>query len=63
VEQSPISVRIPDAVKMTGLSRSTIYELIRSGDIEIAKVGASTLIIVASLKRFIERSRILRGED
>ena len=49
----PISVRIPDAVRMTGLSRSRIYELMRSGDIEFAKVGASTLIIVESLRRFV----------
>jgi hypothetical protein len=49
----PISVRIPDAVRMTGLSRSRIYELMRSGDIEFAKVGSSTLIIVESLRRFV----------
>ena len=35
----PISVRIPEAVRMTGLSKSKIYQLIASGDIEAAKVG------------------------
>lgn len=35
----PIGVRVPDASRMTGLGRSTIYELIASGDIEAAKVG------------------------
>jgi predicted DNA-binding transcriptional regulator AlpA len=29
----PISVRIPEAVRLTGLSRSRLYELMRSGDI------------------------------
>ena len=52
----PISVKIPEAVRLTGISRSRIYELLRSGDIEYAKVGSSTLIVVDSLRRFI-RSR------
>lgn len=34
-----ISVRIPEVVRMTGPSRSKIYELIAAGDIEAAKVG------------------------
>ena len=49
----PISVKIPQAVRLTGLSRSRIYELMKSGDIEFAKVGSSTLIIVDSLRTFI----------
>ena len=52
-----ISVRIPAAIQKTGIGRSKLYELIASGDIETAKVGASTLIIVASLKRLIEARR------
>ena len=52
-----LSVRIPTAIQMTGIGRSKLYELIASGDIETAKVGASTLIIVASLKRLIEARR------
>lgn len=54
----PITVRIPMAVKMTGLSRSRVYELIKSGELEIAKDGASTLIIMKSLRAAIERRRI-----
>lgn len=53
----PISVRIPDAVRLTGLSRSRLYELMKSGDIAFAKVGASTLVLVDSLRSFLEASR------
>lgn len=53
----PISVRIPEAVRLTGLSRSRIYELMRSGDIEFAKVGSSTLIFVESLRILIGSRR------
>ena len=52
-----ISVRIPDAVRMTGLSRSRIYQLIASGDIEAAKVGRSTVVLVASLRTFVLTNR------
>lgn len=53
----PISVKVPEAVRLTGLSRSRIYELMRSGDIEFAKVGSSTLILVESLRIFIRSRR------
>ena len=52
-----ISVRIPDAVRITGLSRSRIYQLIGSGDIEAAKVGRQTLVLVASLKALLYSTR------
>jgi excisionase family DNA binding protein len=53
----PISVRIPEAVRLTGLSRSRLYELMGLGEIEFVKVGNSTLILVESLRAFIDRKR------
>jgi excisionase family DNA binding protein len=53
----PISVRIPEAVRLTGLSRSRIYELMKSKDIAFVKVGSSTLVLVESLRSFIEGKR------
>ena len=53
----PLTVRIPVAVQLTGIGRSKLYELISAGEIETAKVGASTLITVASLRKFIQRQR------
>ena len=49
----PLTVRISTAVKLTGISRSRIYELIQSGDLEVKKVGRSTLIPFAALKRLV----------
>ena len=43
-------MRISTAVRITGLSRSRIYELIQSGDIDTVKVGRCTLVQFASLK-------------
>jgi excisionase family DNA binding protein len=51
----PISVRVADAVKLTGIPRSTLYELIGAGAIETVKIGRSTFILYASLKRLFEK--------
>ena len=61
----PISVKVPEAVRLSGLSRSRLYELMRSGDVEFAKVGSSTLVLVDSLRQFIlsrRRPHLNEGE-
>ncbi|MBO9580137.1 MAG: helix-turn-helix domain-containing protein [Sphingobium sp.] len=50
-----ICVRVATAVKLTGIGRSTLYELINSGDIETVKVGRSTFILYRSLRRLFEK--------
>jgi len=45
----PLTVRISTAVQLTGISRSRLYELIQSGDLETVKVGRTTLIPYKSL--------------
>lgn len=55
VPPEPICVRISTAVKITGLGRSTIYELIGAGSLETVKVGRSTFILYESLKRLFEK--------
>lgn len=53
----PITVRIRDACRMTGIGRSKFYELIADGEIEIVKVGAITLVPIAALQGLLERNR------
>lgn len=53
----PLTVRVVTAVRITGLSRSRIYELIQSGDLETKKVGRATLIGYASLKKLTRIER------
>jgi len=59
----PISVRIPDAVRLTGLSRSRLYELMKGGEIEFVKVGGSTLIPYDGLRAFIAAHRQRDGRS
>lgn len=49
-EIEPLTVRVSTAVRITGLSRSRIYELLQTGDISAVKVGRLTLIDYGSLK-------------
>ena len=51
----PITVRIHEACRLSGIGRSKLYELIADGEIEIIKVGAITLVPVASLTKFLRR--------
>ncbi len=53
----PFSVRIPVAVQLTGIGRSKLYELVAAGEVETVKVGASTLVTVASLRGLIQKRR------
>ena len=53
----PIAVRVPDAARLIGLSRSRLYELMKRGEVEYVKVGGATLIPYAGLRAFIERQR------
>jgi len=52
-----ITVRIPTALGMLGLSRSKFYQMMQSGEIETIKVGRATLVVVASLHEFVAARR------
>lgn len=50
-----ITVDIKEAARITGLSRSKIYELIQNQDIVAKKLGRRTLIEVSVLKDYISQ--------
>jgi excisionase family DNA binding protein len=47
----PLAVRVIEAARLTGESRSSIYRSIRKGELDALKSGAATLVTFASLKR------------
>lgn len=53
----PLAVRIPQAAQMIGVGKSTLYELIASGEIETVKIGRSTLVLTEGLKLFVSKRR------
>lgn len=51
----PLTVRVKEACRLTGIGRSKLYELIAADEIDTIKVGSITLIPMTSLKHFLER--------
>jgi excisionase family DNA binding protein len=49
----PIAVTIPDAVKASGISRTSIYEALKRGDLTARKAGRRTLISFADLQAYL----------
>jgi hypothetical protein len=45
---------IPEAVMVSGRSKSRLYQDMKAGRLEFRKNGRSTLILVASLKKLVE---------
>jgi predicted DNA-binding transcriptional regulator AlpA len=52
-----LTVRIPTAMNMLGLSRARFYKLMDSGEVETIKVGRARLVILQSLRDFVNRQR------
>ena len=49
----PIALQIPDAVKASGLGRSTLYRAIQDGKLPTRKAGKRTLILAEDLRSFV----------
>lgn len=49
----PLLHRIPDACRRLSVSRTTLYELIKAGEIRSVKIGTRSLIPEADLQRVL----------
>jgi excisionase family DNA binding protein len=56
-QATPLTVRVREACRLTGIGRSKLYELIAAEEIETIKVGTITLIPMVSLEQFLKRRR------
>jgi excisionase family DNA binding protein len=54
----PLAHQLPRAAQISGLSRSTLYLLIKNGELATIKVGRRTLIADDDLRNLIARHRI-----
>jgi excisionase family DNA binding protein len=55
IPPTPLAVSPRNAGRMAGISRSRIYELIKSGELPAYKDGALTLILVADIEARLGR--------
>jgi excisionase family DNA binding protein len=57
----PVTLSVKDAITTSGLSRSTLYNLISEGRLEAIKFGRRTLIKGESLERLLASLPPLRS--
>jgi excisionase family DNA binding protein len=50
----PITVTVPTARQITGLSNTTVYQLIKQKKLEVRKIGTRTLITYASIEALLQ---------
>jgi excisionase family DNA binding protein len=50
-----ISVSVRDAAEIIGIGRSTLYEHIKAGTLTTVKIGSRRLVLVDSIRNFVER--------
>jgi excisionase family DNA binding protein len=53
----PVVVRVPEACALLRVSKWTLYELIRTGQLETIKIGSRRVVPVAAIQGFVERRR------
>ena len=56
----PYAISISEAVRLSGIGRSSIYQAIRRGELSIRKSGRRSLILTADLQRWL--SELPTGE-
>ncbi|MEQ1771464.1 MAG: helix-turn-helix domain-containing protein [Devosia sp.] len=52
--QVPLSVTIEQAVEVTGIGRSKMFEAVREGKLLARKSGSRTIVLYSDLIKFIE---------
>ena len=52
-DKFPLSVSVPDAVSMTGVGRTTLYNAIKSGALAVRKCGRRTIIETSALNSWL----------
>ena len=50
---SPLAIPVGEAVKLSGIGRTTFYKLLKARDIPARKCGSRTLVIMADLQNFL----------
>ena len=57
-----VAATINEATQITGLGRSSIYQLINDGKLTRRKYGNRTLILVEELEAFVKSLPVSEGE-
>jgi excisionase family DNA binding protein len=55
--QEVLLLTMVDAARLLSVGRTTMYELVGTGEIEVVHIGRSARVPVAALEEFVERRR------
>ena len=50
-----LSMRIKDAVRLSGISKDALYSLIRNGEIQSFTMGVRRFVLAESLRTYVQR--------
>ena len=50
-DDGPLLIRIPEAARLLGISRSTMYQLVTRGEAPVVRIGRSLRIARAAVER------------
>lgn len=53
----PAAWRVPEACRLMGISKTTLYELIKRGEVRVKKLGRVTLVTDAEISRVLGTAR------
>ena len=54
-EQEPLAVSAPEAARLLGVSKPTVYQLMNRADFPAFKIGTRTLISVEGLREWTRK--------
>lgn len=58
----PVAISVNEAAQLLGVSKPTVYQLIRRADFPAFKVGARTLVSLEGLRCWVDKQTQLDGE-
>ncbi len=53
-----LALKVREAVEVSGIGQSTLYEMMASGDLPFVKIGASRRIMTEDLQALLQRHRV-----
>ena len=60
-DPAPLAHRIPEACQRIGVGRSSLYELIKSGQLKTVRICGRTLVPESELQRLLAEAKARAG--
>lgn len=54
---------VHEAAEQLGIQRTSLYELLKGGELERVKIGRRTLITAESLTEYVDRLRVAAADE